>query len=450
MRIKSADFKPAKLLLLTLCSVMASAAQADFSQSDPLLLAPARLPLTAPENPAIQVNGLAAALRATMTHNPILKGKQAEVEEQQYGVSSAKAKRYPTLSAQGSNVNDNYDQATLRLDQPVWAFGKIDTEIARAESEVNAEQWRLLDIQRQLLEDTATVYAKIEGIKQRAQVAQNNIDAHQGYYDRIVRRQRGQLSSQADMRLAYARLLQAQTQLLSFKGDLSDAQSELQTLTQIPVSTELAVDHRLAQLPSNAAVQRLAVEKEANIRLKRQNLEVVRLGLETEKIASLPTIYFRVEADLLDSADGNNELRAGLTFESSFEGLGLVARGRVKGAEARLAAARYDLDSSINDTRRRVRSLMLNRQVQQGLISAYKQTVDAMQETLASFLRQYETGRKSWLELLNTQRELTALEIQLVQSKSDWLILSLRVASLTGGLDQQAGLNPNSLNIDEY
>ena len=446
MRIKNADFKPVKLLLLTLCSLMATAAQAE---TDPLLSEAVALPLTAQENPAKPVNGLAAALRATMVHNPMVKGKQAEVEAQQYGVSSAKAKRYPTLSAQASNVNDNYDQATLRLDQPLWAFGKIDTEIARAESEVNAEQWRLLDIQRQLLEETATVYAKIEGIKQRIQVAQSNIEAHQGYYDRLARRQKGQLSSEADKRLAYARLLQAQTQLLSFKGELSDAQSELQTLTQIRVSTKFAVDHQLAQLPSNATVQRLAVDQEASIRLKRQNLQVVRLGLKAEKVASLPTIYFRAEADLLDRAGGNNDLRAGLTFESSFEGLGLVARGRVKGAEARLAAARYDLDSSIIETRRRISSLMLNRQVQQGLINAYKETVDAMRETLASFVRQYETGRKSWLELLNTQRELTALEIQLVQSQNDWLILSLRVASLTGGLDQQAGLIQNRLNRAE-
>ncbi|PKH04141.1 transporter [Psychromonas sp. MB-3u-54] len=446
MRIKSADFKPVKLLLLTLCSVMAAAAQAE---TEPLLSEAARLPLISQENPANAVTGLAAALRATMIHNPMVKGKQAELEAQQYGVSSAKAKRYPTLSTQASNVNDNYNQATLRLDQPIWAFGKIDTEIARAESEANAEQWRLLDIQRQLLEETATVYAKIEGIKLRIQVAEINTEAHQGYYDRLARRQQGQLSSEADMRLAYARLLQAQSQLLSFKGELSDAQSELQTLTQIRVSTEFAVDPVLAQLPSNAAVQRLAIAQEANILLKRQNLQVLRLGLKTEKLASLPTLYFRAEADLLDSTSGNNDLRAGLTFESSFEGLGLVARGRVKGAEANLAAARYDLDSSINETRRRISSLMLNRQIQQGLISAYKETVDAMQETLDSFLRQYETGRKSWLELLNMQRELTALQIQLVQSKNDWLILSLRVASLTGSLDKQAGLNQNRFNRAE-
>ncbi len=435
MRTKAAVLKSATLLLMS-CSAMANSALSEPSMA----LLPNSEHLSAATNTPV-VDGLAAALRATMTHNPMLKGKQAEVEVQQYGVSSAKARRYPTLSAQGSNFNDGYDQATLRVEQPIWAFGKIDSAIELAESGVYVEQWHLLDIQRQLLEETAVSYAKIAGIKQRMRVAQSNIGAHQDYYQRIARRQKGQLSSEADMRLAYSRLLQAQTQLQSIQGELSVAQTELQALTQVPVATEVAVDPLLAQLPSYADVQRLAVEQAANIRLKRQNLQVARLELKTEKLSVLPTIYFSVETDLLDNVSGNDDLRAGLTFQSSLEGLGLVARGRVKGAESRLAAAQYDLDSSVIDIRRRVDALMLNRQVQEGLINAQQQVEEAMQQTLASFLRQYETGRKSWLELLNTQRELNTLQLQLAQSRNDWLILSLRVASLTGVLDQLAGLN---------
>ena len=78
-----------------------------------------------------------------------------------------------------------------------------------------------------------------------------------------------------------------------------------------------------------------------------------------------------------------------------------------------------------------------------------KFTVDAMQETLESFLRQYEIGRKTWLEVLNTQRELTTLQLQAVQTENDWLILSLRVKSLIGGLDEQAGINMAGLTTNE-
>lgn len=448
MRKISTISKPVKLLLV-ICSVLANIAySADFSQQPLLLSVPVddaqQVMLTTPT----PVSGFAAALRATINNNPQLKGKQAQVDEQQFRVSSAKAQRYPTLSGQANNIGDKFDQATLRLDQPLWAFGKIDTAIALAQSGVSAQQWELLDIQRLLLEETATAYAKIEGITQRVQVAQSNIDAHQSYYLRIERRQKGQLSSKADMNLAYARLLQAQAQLQSINGELLIAQTNLLALTQVQVSTDIVVNPQLAQLPVYVDVYRLAIENQADVHVKKQNIELVKMDLKTEQLRDMPTLSFRVETDLLDN-NFSDSVRAGLSLGGRFEGLGFVTQGRIKSAASRLAAARFDLDNSLNDVRRRVDSLMQNRQVQGDLIKMRKFTVDAMQETLESFLRQYETGRKTWLEVLNTQRELTTLQLQAVQTENDWLVLSLRIKSLIGGLDEQAGINMAGLTTNE-
>lgn len=421
-------------LLLLLNQGVATAEQAEVSASE----------MTA-NSDARSVNsesGLMQALHATMTHNPLLKSSTSALDVQQYGLSSAKAQRYPTLSTSVSNVDNGYDQATITLNQPIWAFGKIDTGIERAQQVINAEQWRLLSVQRQLIEDTAVNYANIAGIQRRAQLAQENIAVLQDYYQGINRRQKGKLSSQADTGLAYSRLLQARMQLQSINGELSIAQTELLALTQIPIATDVLVDPALVALPSDATVERLAIEKEVHVLLAQHNLQLLRLDLKLEKIAVLPTIYLSVEADLLDntSSGDDDDVRAGLTFQSSLEGMGLVAHGRVKGASARLQAARYDLDSATNDIRRGVKSLLLNRHIQDGLIGAQKETLVAQEETMASFLRQYKSGRKSWLDVLNTQRELYLLRIQLAQSESDWLISSLRIAALIGGLDKLAGL----------
>ena len=81
--------------------------------------------------------------------------------------------------------------------------------------------------------------------------------------------------------------------------------------------------------------------------------------------------------------------------------------------------------------------LMLNRQVLQNSIQSQRQVVDSLTDTLASFMRQYQSGRKSWMEVLNTQRELTQQRLQLSQIQNNWLILSLRVATMIGNLDQQ-------------
>ncbi|MDP2562561.1 TolC family protein [Psychrobium sp. 1_MG-2023] len=392
---------------------------------------------------AASAAGIAAALQATMQHNPALKGKQSVVEAQQYAVDSAKAKRYPTIRAQANNVNEQ-EQATITIDQPLWTFGKISTAIDQAQASVVSQEWELLEVQRQLIEETAIVYAKIDGIKLRLQVAQKNVAAHEGYHQRINRRQQGQLSSEADVRLAYARLLQAKTQRETVKGELSVALTELYTLTQIQVATDQSIELQLAELPALAEVERQAAMHQATVQLKRQALANVRLDLKAEELAVMPTLSLRVESDLIETVPGADDFRAGLSLESSLEGAGFVARSRMRGAEARIKAAKFELDSALNDVRRRVKTLMQNRKVKQGLVDSQQMTVDAMQQTQSSFLRQYETGRKSWLEVLNTQREVTSLEMGLVQAHSEWLSLSLRIAALTGRLDSLAGINTGS------
>ncbi|HAZ95346.1 MAG TPA: transporter, partial [Porticoccaceae bacterium] len=59
--------------------------------------------------------------------------------------------RYPTLSLQANNLNDELNQGSVRLQQPLWTFGKINNAIQRAEANYTAEQWALLQVQRQLI-----------------------------------------------------------------------------------------------------------------------------------------------------------------------------------------------------------------------------------------------------------------------------------------------------------
>jgi adhesin transport system outer membrane protein len=380
------------------------------------------------------------ALQAVITHHPALKGQQAELNAYQSNIDSAKARRYPTLSAQANNLNNKADQGTLRLNQPLWAFGKIDTAIDEATANYTAEQWNLKQKQRQLISDTAKIYARIQGTKLRIIVVKQNITEHENLYGRISRRQQGQLASDADTRLAYSRLLQARSKLQRILGEQLVAKAELQALTQIKVVTEGAIDDSFFNLPEQAVVNKLAIKNSANVRYKRERVNVVRLNLKQEKVASLPTISFRVEHDIFDNDNDINETRAGLVFESNMEGLGFVSAGRVKGAAARVNAADEELNSALNDIRRQVNVLMINRSVQHDLVASQTDTVAAVEATMASFLRQYNSGRKSWIEVLNNQRELTELRLELVQTASDWQVLSLQLLTLIGYLDDPAGL----------
>lgn len=386
-------------------------------------------------------SGLAAALVAVIEYNPSIRGKMAELEAQGYVVETTRAARYPSFSVSANNTNEEFgDQGTASLSQPIYAFGKINTSIDAAKAQFSAEQWDLLRVQRGLLEQAAVAYVGIDGIRLRLSVAELNIAEHDTLYQRIERREQGQLASEADVLLANSRLIQAQAQKQRIDGEYQVAVAELRALTLIDVNTDQAVDSTMLNLQSEFSLQDMALNNSAEIGFQRQQYEVAELSVKSERLSSLPTLYARAEHDFLDQRVNQDTTRLGLVLEADLDGFGFATRGRIRSAAARLSAAEQQIRVSTQEIRRQISVLVANRDAQANLIVAQQETIVAVEATLESFIRQYETGRKSWVEVLNTQRDLTNLRFDLVQYETDLLTLSMRIEALIGGLDEIAGI----------
>lgn len=391
--------------------------------------------------------GLAAALQATLTRHPSLGGKRAEVEAKAYAGDSARALRYPSLSAQlASQRSSNYvtntastaNTTVLRARQPIWAFGRIDNAIAYADADLSAEKADQLRVQRQFMDQTAAAYVRVLGSRKRLRVAEENVTDLDVLYLRIQRRARGQLASVADVRLASARLVQARAQLERFEGELTIAESELLALTQIPVVVE-DIPESLTLLPVSAELERMAQEQSADVRMKIQRLAVAAADVGREKTASMPTVYLQADRYLNQPGYGNDQ-RVGVAMDASLDGMGFSAYGRSKAAGSRWQAASEDLSATRNEVGRLVRSLVANRQMQRRLVDSQNEGLTELAEIRASYQRQYEAGFKSWLEVLNVQRELTDQQLQQVQAENDWLMNTLKLAALTGWLDPMSDI----------
>ncbi|MNI38911.1 Outer membrane efflux protein [compost metagenome] len=121
--------------------------------------------------------------------------------------------------------------------------------------------------------------------------------------------------------------------------------------------------------------------------------------------------------------------------------MGFATRGRTDAAVAQQSAAEEDLAYAVSELERSVRRLQRSRELQTGLIRVQSESLAELGAVLGSYQRQYVAGTKSWLDVLNIQREFSEQQLQLVQAKSDWEIYSLQLAALTGGLDPLVTLN---------
>jgi len=323
--------------------------------------------------------------------------------------------------------------------QPLWAFGRIDNGIAYADTDMSVETIALLRLKRQLIDETAVTYAQIQGVRERLIVARENESALDAMYQQIKRREQGQLASTADVRLARARLLQAQARKERIISELQVSENELLSLTQTRVATTESVVTTLTDLPNVLELMDLAQDQSADIRLKTENIALAKADVDRERSAPMPTVYLQGDYFYNDQAAGTSDFRVGVSVEANLEGMGFAAYGRNNAADARLRSVNADLDATRNEVKRSINSLYTNRSAQKIIVESHRYSVDELSEILLSYQRQYEAGQKPWLEVLNMQRELTEQKHQLSQANNEWLIYSLKLAALVGALDTIAG-----------
>jgi adhesin transport system outer membrane protein len=389
---------------------------------------------------------LASALQATLRNHPALAGQLAKVEARRFAADGVRSQRYPTVSAQAQQYaqgdrsvtgEDLSQPAIFRLRQPVWSFGRIKHNIAVANIEVSVEQADLLQLRRQLLEAAATSYALVHGNAQSIDVARENVTAHELLLAQIQRRVQGQLASNVDERLAATRLVQARSHLQRAHNQLETAREDLRALTQTRIDAAEAVPAALIELPDGLIG--IALEQSAELRVKQQQLDLAEAEVKRTKTASMPTIYFQADR-LHDQPALVDDNQVSVVFEASLDGLGFASRGYRGEASASRRAAQRDLEATRIEVRRALDSLVRKRRLEAELIELQTGGLDDLKSLLDSYRRQYASGTKSWLDVMNLQREFYEQSVQLVRARMDYVIYSLQLQARTGGLDGVAGL----------
>ncbi len=393
--------------------------------------------------------GLADALRATLAHHPAVAGQQAQIAALDYVARGARSQRLPTLSAQAQQfaggdrsavTGDDLSQpAIFSVRQPLWSFGRIRDDIAVANADVASEQADLLRVQRQLLEATAVAYANAQGAAKILDAAQENLDAHQALLEQVERRVQGQLAATADRVLAATRVAQARAELQRARSGAAGAQEDLHALAQVPVDTNPPVPQALVDLPDSAEPVASIIDAHADVQVKTRQLGRAEAEIARARSSSRPTLYLQMDR-LHDQPALLDDNQVSLVFEASLEGLGFMARNRRDEAVANHVAARHDLAATRVELRRELDRLHRERRLQTELVALQTQAVGELETLLASYKRQYDSGAKSWLDVLNVQRELFEQRRQLLTTRSDQLVYSLRLNARAGVLDQLAGV----------
>ena len=377
---------------------------------------------------------LEQAIQTMLLENPSLDGKKSEILSSIANRDAVKAERLPSISFFVSEMNDSYEQGVLTIDQTLYTFGNLSSRIDRANAEIENQNNDLSLTLRELYEQTAHRYNELYYAKEIAKIGELNITEHQKLLDHIQRRLEGKLASEADVGLGFSRLTNAKIQQRNFVKQLRNSASALATLTIKSVDAIEPVDIEqwgdLSLLKED--IEKLA-DSDFNVIKKKSLIKVANASLEVAQTENLPQLKLRAEHNFLDKPIQGDKNRIGLVLESKFEGLGFVRSFKEDSQTQSLIASKKDYEATKYRVVREIEILFEDFISNKQNLVLQQNSVGLVEDTFESYFRQYRAGRKSWIDVLNIQRELVQQRIELLNIerslKNDAISLAVRLGT---------------------
>lgn len=384
--------------------------------------------------PEVRLTGL---LELAMVQHPTILQSRSQAQAAGYDLAAAKWGRFPTLSSE-LRSDSTYTQSIAKLEQPLWAGGRISGRVDQGEANLRAAEAAVREAELNALTQVSTSFFEVLRLSSRLQTADENVQEHQRLSDMITRRLQAQISPQADVTLAQARLQQAITERLQIQRQLETTRNSLtQWAGPIEGSPVAPGQVRYARSPSAQDMANRVLEASAQRTKLQAQIESAEAQIRVAQAQGLPTVVAGVQRIVSGPNPFNmdrNHSYVGVQYQP---GAGLSALSGISAALARKEAAERELQALDRSLENQAKSLYSDIDVLQAQLQPAQDLLVGTSDLVDSYLRQYQIGRKNWLDVLNALREKTQAHYNLADVRFTLQQSQVRMLLLSGDLSGQ-------------
>lgn len=355
-----------------------------------------------------------AMQHAIKTH-PLILSAEGEYRAAKSELTASRWSRFPTVGASAQESSTDVKQDVTTASMPIWVGGRINAEIDLAKSRRDGALSGIAEAQQTVMLETIGLFFDYFSSEKKLEIANQNVDEHQRLFEIIERRVLAETSPDVDTMLAQARLQSARS-----------AQIQASSLRNIAkASLELTVGHVIDSVrvnnkpePLNIGLnEAVATGISVSPRLARIQAEVKGFdaNIKSAKSALYPQVSLGYEKRYNDPdpsrLDVDEETFVSVQFQP---GAGFAVASSISAAKQRKLSARDSLEAEKRELRRQIKTAWNEYTSVSFQLAPSKMLVDATSSVIESYLRQYAVGKKSWLDVLNAQREATQARNTLV------------------------------------
>lgn len=374
---------------------------------------------------------LAQAIQLAADTHPSIAAARASARAAGADVRSAKWLRFPSISVEGSllDTSANASNGQVVVDQPLWTGGRISGTIKRVSAQRGAASAVYDEAVLSIASGTAQAFYEVHRWRGRADILGESLVEHNRLVDTMQRRYAQEISPLSDLELARSRALQVQMQILAARAQEASALNRLREFVSDPLFT-------IGNLPAPSSETSWPVFDDDAVTSQAFSFSPVLKRLGFERQASSAQVRV-ARASILPqlssqySYSGNFGHRVGLVLKAQTDG-GLSRFASADAAVQRAKASELQTAAGERQVRDQVFTLLREYESATSRLDGSKAASLASQSVMESYMRQFTSGRRTWIDVMNAVRETSTAEIDTLEAQIASQSGLVRLMLLTG------------------
>lgn len=372
---------------------------------------------------------LDGAIAIAIATYPSIDAAKARAEAAGADLRAAKWLRFASLSIEGQALDTRNDRWTTSaiVDQPVWAGGRINASIDRASQQRTAALAEVDEAVQQVALNVAQAYVDYVRFARREDVLRDSQREHRRMVETMERRVQAEVSPLSDMELARSRAAQVEQQLAA---TASAKLTALQRLSELVGQPGYRPDHTVTlagAMPIADLDDLIAQAMEFDPRRRRLKAQsgVAAAEARLQQAQILPQVSLRYSYNEI----GRHQV--GVVMKAQSEG-GLSRFAAAQGARLREQSSALEVATGDRELRERVVADYVEYQSAIARVSASTQSAAAAVRVRESYMRQFTSARRSWLDVMNAVREATSAQVDAIEAETSAYASQYRLLLRTG------------------
>lgn len=385
--------------------------------------------ISSPDSPGDRL--LQEEIQQAIGKHPSVLATIAQLNSANFKLSADEWARFPALQGSVSRADNGDTVQVWELRQPLWAGGRIDGTIDGSKWRAVAAAHRQKEAEQDLAEQIIVGAVELSRTSALIKTSQENLEALERLLTSIDRRSEGGLGLQSDVTLARARIESARAALSQLDYAKEQALSRWQFLTgKSSFSLRLPLPPPAFPITTHDAVA-AAIRVSPTLGRLRAESAAASSDADVVRAQALPELSIRYRNSRQRGAlnQSGNETLAVLEFQPD-AGFGVADSARA--AEALRDGIIHQIAQSERDIEQKIRAITSELHGLIAQLAAVDRNISANKEIIESFIRQYNIGKRTWLDVLNAQREINESLLQRDEIHHRQLAANYRLRLLTG------------------